>query len=106
MKAGEMNALQPLPEHEYLTVLKLVRVNNLPGSELACYMTRQTDSGRGRHPDDGKGFLSGRAFNISYNLMLCEYCGNLIPRAHCPAKMRQLAERWLQGEHNSLQSFD
>lgn len=92
-----MNALQPLPQSEYLAVLELVRGHNLPESELACHMTRQQDSGRGRHSERG-GFsiLSGQGFNISYNLMLCEYCGNLMPRAHCPAKMRQLAEKWLR----------
>lgn len=91
-----MNALAPLPKYEYFAVLELVRANNLDESQLACHMTRQQASGRGRHPDDGRGFLSGRALNINYNLMLCEYCGNLEPRAHCPAKMRELAERWLR----------
>lgn len=90
-----MNALQPLHRTTYLAVLELVRANNLDESQLACHMTRQTASGRGQHPDDGRGFLSGRAFNISYNLILCEYCGNLEPRAHCPAKMRELAAKWL-----------
>lgn len=89
-----LNALQPLPKHEHAAILDLVRANGLDESELACYMTRQSDSGRGRHPDNG-GFLGGRSFNISYNLMLCEYCGNLNPRQYCPAKMRKLAERWL-----------
>lgn len=91
-----MDALELLPNHEYLAVLELVRGNNLPESLLACYMTRQQASGRGQHSEKG-GFsiLSGQGFNISYDLMLCEYCGNLEPRAHCPAKMRQLAQRWL-----------
>ena len=89
-------ALQPLPKHEESDLLELVRANNLDESLLACHMTRQQASGRGRHSERG-GFsiLSGQAFNISYNLMLCEYCGNLNPRAHCPAKMRELAARWL-----------
>lgn len=89
-----MNALEPLPKTQYLALLELIRANELDESQLACYMTRQQASGRGRHSDNG-GFLGGRAFNISYNLMLCEYCGNLEPRAYCPAKIRQLAERWL-----------
>jgi hypothetical protein len=57
-------------------------------------MTRQQASGRGRHPEKG-GFsiLSGREFNISYNLMLCEYCGNLMPSAVCPAKAAILKEQ-------------
>lgn len=102
-----MYGLQPLPKHEYLAVLDLIRGNELDESQLACYMTRQQGSGRGRHSEKG-GFsiLSGQSFSISYDLMLCEYCGNLMPRAHCPAKMRQLAERWLDGEQNSLQSSD
>lgn len=89
-----MNTLQPLPSHEHAAILELVRANKLDESQLACHMTRQQDSGRGVHPGNG-GFLGGRAFNISYNLMLCEYCGNLEPRAHCPAKMRDLAAKWL-----------
>lgn len=89
-----ITALQPLPKHEQAAILDLVRANGLDESKLACHMTRQSASGRGRHPDNG-GFLGGRSFNISYNLMLCEHCGNLEPRQHCPAKMRQLAERWL-----------
>lgn len=91
-----MNALEPLPKTQHLAILELIHAHELDESQLACYMTRQQASGRGRHSDTG-GFsiLSGQSFNISYNLMLCEYCGNLMPRAHCPAKMRQLAERWL-----------
>jgi hypothetical protein len=88
-----MQALQRLSQSEEAALLDLVRANDLDESKLACFMTRQTDSGRGRHADDGRGFLSGRAFNISYNLMLCEYCGNLMPQAVCPAKARELQER-------------
>lgn len=90
-----MNALQPLHRTTYLAVLELVRANELDESQLACHMTRQTDRGRGYWKDGGG--ISGPAFNVSYNLMLCEHCGNLEPRAHCPAKMRQLADRWLTG---------
>jgi hypothetical protein len=73
-----MNAIEPLPSHEHAAILELVRANNLPESELACHMTRQEACGRGRHPERG-GFsiLSGQA------------------RAHCPAKMRELAQKWL-----------
>lgn len=88
-----MTALQPLPKHEYLAILELVRANELDESQLACHLTRQSDSGRGYWKDGGG--ISGPAFNISYNLMLCEFCGNLEPRAHCPAKMRELARKWL-----------
>lgn len=91
-----MNGLQRLPRSEEAAILDLVRANGLDAALLACFMTRQTNSGRGRHPDDGRGFLSGRAFNISYNLELCEYCGNLMPSAVCPAKAAELKERMKQ----------
>lgn len=87
-----IEALQRLTRTEESALLDLVRANGLDESKLACYMTRQTDSGRGRHPDNG-GFLGGRAFNISYNLMLCEFCGNLMPSAVCPKKATELKER-------------
>jgi len=90
-----MNTLQPLPRHEHAAILDLIRANELDESLLACHMTRQQASGRGYWKDGGG--ISGPAFNISYNLMLCEWCGNLEPRAHCPAKMRELAARWLHG---------
>lgn len=87
-----MQALERLSRSEEAALLELVRANDLDASKLACYMTRQQASGRGRHPDNG-GFLGGRAFDISYNLMLCEYCGNLMPSAVCPAKAAELKER-------------
>lgn len=92
-----MNGLQRLQKSEETAILDLVRANGLDASKIACYMTRQTASGRGRHPERG-GFsiLSGQAFNISYNLMLCEYCGNLMPSAVCPAKAAELKERMRQ----------
>lgn len=86
-------APQPLHASEERTLLDLVRANGLDASQLECYMTRQRASGHGRHPDDGRGFQSGRGFNVSYNLMLCEYCGNLMPRRVCPAKATALKER-------------
>lgn len=91
-----MQALQRLSRSEQTALLDLVRANGLDASKLACFMTRQQDSGRGRHADDGRGFLSGRSFSISYNLMLCEYCGNLEPQVVCPAKARELQERMKQ----------
>jgi hypothetical protein len=86
-------ALQPLPAFEERALLDLVRANGLDASRLECYMTRQRASGHGKHPDDGRGFQSGRGFNVSYNLMLCEWCGNLMPRRVCPAKAAALRER-------------
>lgn len=92
-----MNGLQRLQKSEETAILDLVRANGLDASKLACYMTRQQACGRGRHPERG-GFsiLSGQAFNISYNLMLCEYCGNLMPSAVCPAKAAELKEKMKQ----------
>lgn len=84
-----MNGLQRLPRSEETAILDLVRANGLDVSKLACYMTRQQASGRASAPD-GR-FV--RSFNISYNLMLCEYCGNLMPSAVCPAKAAELKER-------------
>lgn len=69
-----MRALEKLSRSEESAIFELARINGLDTSRLACHMTRQQDSGRGRHPD-------GRGFNISYNLMLCEFCGNLMPSA-------------------------
>lgn len=91
-----MNALQPLPKYEYHAVLELVRANGLDESQLACYMTRQQGHGRKAGDPTSGSFFDAAGFNISYNLMLCEYCGNLEPRAHCPFKMRQLAQKWLR----------
>lgn len=90
-----MQALQRLSRSEETALLELVRANNLDETKLACFMTRQPDSGRGRFPE-GRGFNAGRAFSISYNLMLCEYCGNLMPSAVCPAKAAELKERMRQ----------
>lgn len=87
-----IGALQRITRSEETAILDLVRANGLDEAKLACHMTRQTDSGCGRHPDNG-GFLGGCSFNISYNLMLCEYCGNLMPSECCPKKVADLKER-------------
>lgn len=91
-----MNALQRLSITEQDALLMRVAAEGLDVSQLACHMTRQQASGRGRHSEKG-GFsiLSGQAFNISYNLMLCEYCGNLMPQRVCPWKAEQLKQRLL-----------
>jgi hypothetical protein len=87
-----MQALERLSRSEEAALLELVRANDLDASKLACFMTRQQCSGRGNDPN-GR-FV--RSFNISYNLMLCEYCGNLMPSAVCPAKAAGLKERMRQ----------
>lgn len=91
-----MQALVRLSRSEETALLELCRANDLDGTRLACHVTRQSASGRGRFPDDGRGFQSGRGFNISYNLMLCEYCGNLMPSKVCPKKANDLKERLRQ----------
>lgn len=81
-----MQALEKLSRSEESVILEMVRINRLDASQIACHMTRQRDSGRGRHPD-------GRGFNISYDLLLCQFCGNLMPSACCPKKVADLKER-------------
>jgi hypothetical protein len=82
-------ALQPLPASEERALLDLVRANGLDASQLECYMTRQQGSGRGTNP--GGSFT--RSFNIHYDLMLCEYCGNAFPQRVCPARVEALRGR-------------
>jgi hypothetical protein len=84
-----MQALERLSLSEEAALLELVRANDLDASKLACFMTRQQGNGRGNDPN-GR-FVRG--LNINYNLMLCEYCGNLMPSAVCPAKAAELKER-------------
>lgn len=85
-----MNALQRLPKAEEQALVTFALENGLTRGELTCKMTRQRDQGRGRHPN-------GQGFNISYNLLLCEYCGNLNPSDVCPAKVLKIKERLLNG---------
>lgn len=66
----------------------------LSKSETATLLalTRQQGYGRGKGPEGS--FTP--VFNISYSLMLCEYCGNLEPQEPaCPAKLRVLRDRLL-----------
>lgn len=88
------NAIQRLPKAEERALVNIALENGLTKNELTCKMTRQHAEGRGQHSDNG-GFLSGRAFNISYNLLLCEYCGNLMPSDVCPAKVAMIKEKLL-----------
>lgn len=90
-----MNGLQRLPRDEEAAILDLVRANGLDASKLACYMTRQGGEGIGRFKGSTN-YFAGRTYRISYDLMLCEYCGNLMPSAVCPAKAQQLKERMKQ----------
>lgn len=94
-------AIQRLPDAEERALIEVACANGLKREELRCHMTRQQGSGRGRHPEKG-GFsiLSGQGFNISYDLMLCEFCGNLKPFEVCPAKVLKIKQKLL-GEENS-----
>ncbi len=83
---------EALTKSETASLLGLVREHNLPVEMLACHMTRQRGHGRGKGPPGS--FTP--TFSISYDLMLCEYCGNLDPQEPCcPAKLRALKQRLL-----------
>jgi hypothetical protein len=78
-----MNALQRLPLSEQHRLLSLANAHHLPTGDLSCFMTRQKGYGSGRT-------RRGREYDISYDLMLCEYCGNLEPSSVCPAKVQKI----------------
>ena len=87
-----INPTEALSKSETASLLALVREHNLPVEALACHMTRQQGHGRGKGPEGS--FTP--VFNVSYSLMLCEYCGNLEPQEPaCPAKLRALKQRLL-----------
>lgn len=87
-----INPTEALSKSETSSLLALVREHNLPIEQLACHMTRQQGYGRGKGPEGS----FTRSFSISYNLILCEYCGNLEPQEPCcPAKLRALQQRLL-----------
>jgi hypothetical protein len=98
--------MQRLPHDEETEILILAEAAGVPLSILACKMTRQTGEGQtDRRPDlewenrDGQIIIVGvrpRKMRISYDLMLCQYCGNLEPSDRCPAKLRALRERLLE----------
>lgn len=87
-----MNGLQRLPAIEQSAILELVRECGLPVSQLRCEYTMQ----------HGEGTRWSRRFgecNISYDLHLCKFCGNLPETAnntpYCPHKMGALKARLL-----------
>ncbi len=92
-----MSGLQRLPRNEETLILDLARKNGLETARLRCEYTRQQDEGVGRFK--GGGFLGGREYAISYDLMLCKWCGNLEGSRnnalYCPFKMNALKERLL-----------
>lgn len=97
--------MQRLSRDEETEILLLAEAAGVPISILACRMTRQTGAGQmNRRPDlewkneDGRIIIIGvrpRKIRISYDLMLCEFCGNLEPSDRCPAKLRAIRERLL-----------
>ena len=87
-----MQALQRLSQSEETAILDLVRANGLDASKLACHMTRQQGKGRGTVP--GGKFV--RSFNIQYDLMLCEFCGDAFGYKVCPNKANDLKQRMKQ----------
>lgn len=103
--------LARLPPDEEAALLVLIESHGLALSALACYMTRQTGEGyASRRPniewrlENGEVIVTKvtpRKTRISYDLMLCEYCGNLEPSARCPAKLRALQARLIERDDNN-----
>jgi hypothetical protein len=88
-------AIQRLPDAEERALVEVACAKGLTKEELRCHMTRQQGHGRGKGPEGS--FTP--TFSISYNLMLCEYCGNLEPSEICPAKVLKIKERLLSDEN-------
>lgn len=88
-----MNGLQRLPQNEETAILDLARESGLEVFKLKCDYTRQKDSG------SGVSKRTGREFDISYDLMLCKWCGNLEGSRnnilYCPHKLNVLKDRLL-----------
>jgi len=84
-----IKALQRLPQAEEQALIEIACANGLDRKDLRCVMTRQQDQGVGRFKK-GRGPLSGEEYRISYDLLLCQYCGNLEPSAVCPGKVQQI----------------
>lgn len=88
MEADVRQALQRLPKDEENALIEVACANGLQRSELKCLMTRQHGEGTGIN-------RRGDPYSISYDLMLCEYCGNLMPSNICPAKVLKIKDRLL-----------
>lgn len=88
-----IHALQRLPKAEEQALIEVAVEHGLDRNDLACHMTRQQGHGRGKGPEGS--FTP--TFSISYNLMLCEYCGNLEPSKVCPVKVEVIRRRLLDG---------
>jgi hypothetical protein len=80
---------EALSKSETATLLALVRGNNLSVSVLACEFSRQHGEGQGVSS-------RRRPYAISYDLMMCKFCGNLEPqKPACPARLHVLKDRLL-----------
>lgn len=86
-----MRQLQRISRTEELMIIGMVEANGLNLSVLGCNMTRQYGEGTGMTP-------RGTPYDISYDLMLCEHCGNLEPQRLCPSKVGSLKKRLEAGE--------
>lgn len=89
-----MKALQRLPKAEEQALIDVACANGLDRNDLACFMTRQQDEGVGRFKGSTD-YFRGRTYRISYDLMLCRYCGNLMPSRICAGKVQMIKERLL-----------
>ncbi len=92
-----LNKLQRLPKAEEQALIEVAIEHGLDRDSLACHMTRQQGYGRKAPDPDSGSFFDGAGFSISYNLMLCEHCGNLEPSDVCPAKVQVIKDRLLNG---------
>jgi hypothetical protein len=92
-----MNGLQRLPKAEEQALIAVAIEHGLDVNDLACYMTRQQGHGRKAPDPDSGSFFDGAGFSISYDLMLCEFCGNLEPSEVCPAKVEVIRRKLLEG---------
>lgn len=98
----------PSPNGEYLLPVELIpaKVKELKSereSNLRWLMMKQLarcefvpSHGEGNHIAKTRGVLNGRNYNISYDLVLCKFCGNFPGspnnRDFCPALMNFMLE--------------
>ena len=61
-------------------------------AHMSCEFSRQQGQGVGHFKGALRNFGDG-TYNISYDLMLCTYCGNLLPQSPCcPAKFQRFKQ--------------
>lgn len=80
-------------DKELLTILVDYGINT---SLMACEFSRQQSEGIARFKGAMRRFGDG-TYKISYDLMLCTYCGNLLPQTPCcPAKFMRFKQPLIQ----------